>query len=250
MKVMVVMPAFNAAATLERTVRDIPRDVVDEIVVVDDASADDTVEIARGLGVSVLVHRRNMGYGRNQKTCYREALRRGGDVVVMVHPDYQYDARLVPYLVSFIRDGYYDVMLGSRIRTRREVLEGGMPLYKYLGNRFLTIVENVCLGQNLSEFHTGLRAYSRRVLETIPWERNSDGFVFDTQFLVQAVAFGFRIGEFPVPVRYSAESSSIGWKESVAYGCRTLATVGAYFLHRWRIRESGLFSPKALNIEH
>src|SRR5713101_5506239 len=209
MKVTAVMPAFNAAKTLEPTVRDIPPGVVDEIILVDDGSTDDTVERAERLGLVVVRHARNLGYGANQKTCYRLALERRADIVVMIHPDYQYDSRLTPYFVGFLRDGYFDVMLGSRIRTRKEALEGGMPVYKYFANRFLTFVENVCTGMNLSEWHTGFRAYTRTVLETVRWEEDSDDFVFDSQLLVQCVALGLRIGELPVPVRYHDTASSI-----------------------------------------
>ncbi|MEX0718195.1 MAG: glycosyltransferase family 2 protein, partial [Planctomycetaceae bacterium] len=194
-RTVVVMPAYNAAETLERTVRDIPQGVADEIILVDDASRDATVEVAGRLGLTVVRHRRNMGYGGNQKTCYRHALDRGADFVVMVHPDYQYDSRVIEPAIRFLQLGICDVVIGSRIRTRRETLDGGMPVYKYAANRILTTVENMALGQNLGDFHSGFRAYSRRVLETIPFDRNSDDFVFDSQFLAQAVHFGFRIGD-------------------------------------------------------
>ncbi len=241
MKVIAVLPAYNAARTLEPTVRDIPAGSVDEIILVDDASRDETVAVARRLGLTVVTHDRNRGYGANQKTCYRLALDRGADIVVMIHPDYQYDSRLTSHFVSFLAGGYFDVMLGSRIRSRREALEGGMPPYKYIANRALTFVENVSTGMNLSEWHTGFRAYTRTVLETIPWERNSDDFVFDSQMLMQCVAFGFRLGELPVPVRYHETSSSISWKRSITYGLLTLATVGSYLLHRWGLASSPLF---------
>lgn len=244
MKVMAVMPAYNAAATLERTVRDIPPGSVDEVILGDDGSSDRTVEIAKGLGLKVLEGHVNRGYGANQKVCYAEALQRGADIVIMIHPDYQYDSRLTPYLTGFIKDGVCDVILGSRIRTRKEALEGGMPPYKYFSNRFLTLVENVVLGQNLSEFHTGFRAFSRKVLETIPFRGNSDGFVFDTEILVQAVYFGFRIGDVPVPTKYFDEASSIDLKNSLVYGCRTLATLGKYVLRRWRLADFGMFHPE------
>ena len=244
MKVIAVMPAYNAARTLEPTVRDIPPGTVDEIIVVDDASSDDTVATARRLGLTVVRHERNLGYGANQKTCYRLALERGADIVVMIHPDYQYDSRLTPHLVEFIRGSYLDVMLGSRIRTRREALAGGMPPYKYFFNRILTFLENVLTGTNLSEWHTGFRAYSREVLETVPWEGNSDDFVFDTQMLVQCVAFGFRIGEIPVPVRYYDTSSSISMRRSVTYGLRTLWTVVRYLIHALHLARSPLFVGK------
>lgn len=241
MKVIAVMPAYNAARTVEATVRDIPRGTIDEIILVDDASTDNTMEVARQLGLTAIRHEENKGYGGNQKTCYRLALEHGADIVVMIHPDYQYDSRLTPHLVDFIRDGYLDVMLGSRIRTRKEALAGGMPPYKYFANRVLTFLENIGTGMNLSEWHTGFRAFSRRVLETIPWQQNSDDFVFDTQMLVQCVAFGFKIGEIPVPVRYHDASSSINFSRSITYGSRTLVTVAQYMLHRARIRQSRLF---------
>ncbi len=240
-KIVAVMPAYNAAATLEKTYRDLPPRSVDEVIVVDDASRDDTVGIARALGLSVIVHPENRGYGANQKTCYDAALERGADIVVMIHPDYQYDSRLVPLLTGFIAADVCDVVLGCRIRTRREALDCGMPLYKYLANRVLTIVENVALGQNLGECHSGFRAYSRRVLETVPYHANSDDFVFDSQFLVQAVHFGFRLGDVPVPVRYMAEASSIDFRRSVAYGLGTLWTLGRYSLHRWGLCRDLLF---------
>lgn len=244
MKVIAVMPAYNAARTLEPTVRDIPPGTVDEIILVDDASADDTAALARRLGLTVVRHEANRGYGANQKTCYRLALEHGADIVVMIHPDYQYDSHLTPHLVDFIRHSYLDVMLGSRIRTRREALAGGMPPYKYVFNRILTLVENVATGTNLSEWHTGFRAFSREVLETVPWEENSDDFVFDSQMLVQCVAFGFRIGEIPVPVRYYDTSSSISMRRSIVYGLRTLWTIVRYLLHTSHLVRSPLFRKK------
>ena len=245
MKVIAVLPAYNAAATLERTFRDIPAGSVDEVIVVDDASRDNTVAIARSLGLTVIQHPENRGYGANQKTCYDEALRRGGEIVVMLHPDYQYDARLTSLLTGFIEADVCDVVLGSRIRTRREALSGGMPLYKYLANRFLTITENVVLGQNLGEFHSGFRAYSRKVLETIPYHENSDNFVFDSQFLIQAVHFGFRLGDVPVPVRYMDEASSVGFGKGVAYGLGTLWTLMRYGAHALGLRRDPLFLRRA-----
>ncbi len=234
-RVIVVMPAYNAESTLERTFRDIPAGLASEILLVDDVSRDRTVEISRALGITTIVHERNTGYGGNQKTCYREALRLGADIVVMVHPDYQYDARMIGAMITILRLGNCDVVLGSRIRTRREALAGGMPRWKYVSNRLLTLVENVVLGQNVGDFHTGLRAYTRQVLETIPFERNSDDFVFDTQFLVQAVHFGFRIGDVPVPTRYFAEASSIDFRRSVRYGLGTLVALARFLLHRLRL---------------
>ena len=240
-RTIAVMPAYNAAATLRRTIGDIPEGSVDEIILVDDCSSDDTVPIARELGLTVIVHEQNLGYGGNQKTCYRQALAAGADYVVMIHPDYQYDSRVIPVAVEILRLGICDVVLGSRIRTRHEALAGGMPLYKYVANRLLTVVENVALGQNLGDFHSGFRAYRREVLETIPFERNSDDFVFDTQFLVQAVHFGFKLGDVPVPVRYFDEASSINFRRSVRYGLATLGTVARFWLHRLKLCRSDLF---------
>ena len=244
MKIIAVLPAYNAARTLEATVADIPKGSVDEIILVDDASRDDTVAVATRLGLTVIRHGENRGYGGNQKTCYRAALDRGADIVVMIHPDYQYDSRLTPLMTAFLRDGYHDVMLGSRIRTRREALAGGMPPYKYVANRALTFTQNILTGMNLSEWHTGFRAYTRQVLETVPWEDNSDDFVFDSQMLVQFVAFRFRIGEIPVPVRYHDTASSINLRRSITYGLRTLQTVGRYLLYRAGFSESPMFRSK------
>jgi glycosyltransferase involved in cell wall biosynthesis len=243
-KVIVIMPAYQAESTVAKTVADIPQGIADEIILVDDASTDRTVEVAKSLGLSVIQHPRNMGYGANQKTCYRAALDHGADIIIMIHPDYQYDSHLSPHLIAFIADGYFDIMLGTRVRTRREVLEGGMPLYKYISNRFLTFTENLVLGQNISDFHTGYRAYSRKVLETIPWEWNSDDFVFDTQALVQAIHFGFRIAEIPVPVRYMPEASSINFVRSVKYGFQTLQVLAQYWLHSLNIKLYPIFTPK------
>ncbi|OQA04637.1 MAG: Undecaprenyl-phosphate mannosyltransferase [bacterium ADurb.Bin400] len=221
-KVVVVLPAYNAEKTLIQTISDIPHHCVDEIILVDDCSRDETVRIAEEAGLIVHQHKVNGGYGANQKTCYRMALDRGADVVIMLHPDYQYDPRLIKYFVELISDGYFDVMLGSRIRSRQEALEGGMPPYKYYSNRFLSLVENMMSGQNLSEWHTGMRAYKRTVLQEIDFENNSDDFVFDSQVLFQIVEKGYRIGEIPVPVRYFAEASSINFKRSLKYGIGTL----------------------------
>jgi len=235
------MPAYNAEATLERTWRDIPRDAVDEIILVDDASQDRTVEIARRLGLTVVCHPANRGYGANQKTCYRMALARGAEIVAMIHPDYQYDARLLPLLVGFIEHGVCDLVLGCRIRSRAEALAGGMPWWKYLANRGLTLLANLVLGQNLGDGHSGFRVYRRAVLETIPFEANSDGFVFDAEVLAQAAYFGFRIGDVPVPARYFPEASSIGFRRSVAYGLGTLGVLARYLAHRTGILRSPLF---------
>ena len=240
-KVIVVMPAYNAESTVERTFRDIPPGSVDQILLVDDCSRDRTVQIARSLGIETIVHQKNTGYGGNQKTCYREALNRGADIVVMIHPDYQYDSRLIPFLVGFLESGVCDVVLGSRIRTRREALDGGMPPWKYLANRCLTVTENLVLGQNLGDFHSGMRAYTRRVLETIPFETNSNDFVFDTEFLVQAVYFGFRLGDVPVPVRYMKEASSINFHRSVTYGFLTVGVLARYVLEKANLSHHRMF---------
>jgi glycosyltransferase involved in cell wall biosynthesis len=201
--------------------------------------------VARDMGLTVITHEQNKGYGGNQKTCYRTALEHGADVVVMIHPDYQYDSRVIPHAVGIIELGICDIVCGNRIRSRPEALSGGMPVYKYIFNRILTTIENVALGQNLGDFHSGFRVYRREVLETLPWERNSNDFVFDTQFLVQAVKFGFRLGDIPVPVRYFDEASSINFRRSVTYGVATLGTVGLYWLDRLRLYRSNLFQPKA-----
>ena len=231
-RVIVVMPAYNAEATLERTWRDIPMGVVDEVILVDDASQDRTVEVAKRLGLTVFQHPENLGYGGNQKTCYRMALERGAAIVAMVHPDYQYDARVLPLLIGFLDLGICDIILGSRIRSRAEALAGGMPGWKYLANRVLTTCENVVLGQNLGDFHSGLRLYTRAVLEKIPFESNSDDFVFDSEFLSQAAYFGFKIGDAPVPARYFPEASSINFRRSVVYGLGTLRVLGEYLAQR------------------
>jgi glycosyltransferase involved in cell wall biosynthesis len=241
-KVIIVMPAYNAAVTLERTFKDIPQGIAEKVILVDDGSKDDTVEIATRLGIAVIRHEKNKGYGSNQKTCYREALAQGADVIVMLHPDYQYDSRLIPYFLGYIELNICDIMLGSRIRTRREALKGGMPLYKYLMNRILTLVENIVLGQNLGDFHSGFRIYRREVLEKIPFEKNSDDFAFDSEFLVQAAFQGFRIGDAPVPVRYFSEASSIGFVGSLRYGLKTLWTLARYLLHKWGVFHCPLFT--------
>lgn len=239
-RVLVVLPAYNAAHTLERTVATIPREVVDAILLVDDASGDSTASVARSLGLPTLVHRRNLGYGANQKTCYAAALERGADVVVMVHPDYQYDPRLVPSLAGLLAWGVYDVALGSRI-LGRGALQGGMPLHKYLANRLLTLAQNWLVSHKLSEYHTGYRGFTRQVLETLPLEANADGFVFDNQMLAQAIFFGFRIGEISCPTRYDAGSSSIGLVDSCRYGVGVLSTSLSFRLARWGLRRSAVF---------
>lgn len=234
-KVIVVLPAFNAEKTLEKTVEEIPKDIVSEIILVDDGSTDQTVALARKLNLTVYAHEKNKGYGANQKTCYRVALERDANIIIMIHPDYQYDARVIKYLVGFIEEGYCDVMLGSRIRSRKEALEGGMPTYKYFANRFLTFCENLLSGYNLSEWHTGMRAYKREVLEKIDFINNSDDFVFDSQVLFQIIEKEYRIGDIPVPVRYYSESSSINFSRSLKYGFSTLLIAFRFFLKKFSI---------------
>jgi glycosyltransferase involved in cell wall biosynthesis len=224
MKVVVVMPAYNAAKTLEWTYADIPMEVVDHVILVDDVSQDQTVEIAQRLGLETIVHVQNKGYGGNQKTCYLEALKAGADIVVMLHPDYQYDSTRIPDLIAPIRCGQVEMVMGSRLLSG-DTLAGGMPFWKYVSNRFLTIVENLVLGQRLSECHTGFRAYSRKLLTTIPFLLNSDGFLFDTEIIAQATAFGFGIGEIAVPTRYFKEASSVNFRNSVIYGLGTVWTM-------------------------
>ena len=231
-KIVIVMPAYNAAQTLQKTINSIPKNSYDEILLVDDDSKDDTVKIAKELGLKVIKHNKNLGYGANQKTCYKTALEMSADIIVMVHPDYQYDPRLVPFLVGLIEQDICDVMFANRIRTRKEALKGGMPCYKYFFNRFLTILENIILGLNLGEYHTGYRAYSRKVLESINFEANSDDFVFDQHIVVQIALAGFRIGDIPVPTKYFPEASSINFKRSVKYGFGILWILVKYILHK------------------
>ena len=245
MKTVVVLPAYNAEKTLARTIADIPPQYRADAILVDDASSDGTLRVARELGIRTIAHERNLGYGGNQKTCYREALAGGADVVIMVHPDYQYNPKVVPHLVGLIESGVCDVVLGNRIRTRREALAGGMPAYKYLANRLLTLLSNMLTGENLGEWHSGMRAYSRKVLETVNWPDNSDDFVFDTQFLAECTAAGFRLGDIPVQTKYFAESSSINFSRSVTYGLLTVYTLLRLFLHKAGILDCALFRPRA-----
>lgn len=240
-KVVIVMPAYNASSTLAKTVADIPKDLRKDIILVDDNSKDDTVEKAKKLGLTVIVHKKNLGYGGNQKTCYQQALQLSPDIVVMIHPDYQYDSSLTHELIRPLEEGRFDIMLGSRIRTRAEALAGGMPRYKYISNRLLTLMENLVLGLNLSEFHTGFRAYSVKVLKTIPYKKFSDDFVFDQEMLISAAQHNFRIGEIAVPVRYFPEASSINFKRSSKYGFLTLSTLGKYIMHEKGIKRFHIF---------
>lgn len=247
-KVVVVMPAYNAEKTLRMTYEEIPHEYVDDVILVDDASTDMTAGVARELDIRTIVHRENMGYGANQKTCYKNALRLGADVVVMLHPDYQYTPTLIVAMASMIAGGPYDVVLGSRILTG-QALDGGMPFYKYVSNRFLTLVQNVLLKSKLSEFHTGYRAFSRRVLETLPLEENSDDFVFDNQMLAQAVYFGFQIGEVSCPTKYFEDASSINFGRSVKYGLGVLATSLRFRLQKWGLLRSRIFSPRGARLK-
>ena len=241
-KVVCILPAYNAESTLERTLRSIPAGCVDEFILTDDCSRDRTAEIAERLGVTVIRHTHNRGYGANQKTCYDAARERDADVIVMIHPDYQYDGRITPAVVQLLATGTCDVILGSRIRTRAETLAGGMPRYKYISNRLLTTFENIMLGQNLGDFHSGYRAYVRDVLDTIDYHRNSDDFVFDTEFLAQAVYHGFRIGDVPIPTRYFDEASSINFRRSAKYGLQTVAVMFKFHLQRMGLARFALFN--------
>jgi len=238
-RIAVVMPAYNAERTLERTVRELP-DVVDIKILVDDSSKDKTALLAESLGVHTFIHDANYGYGRNQQTCYREALAAGADIVVMVHPDYQYTPSLVLAMASMVASGVYDVVLASRI-LGGGALKGGMPMYKYIANRLLTAFQNLFLGAKLSEYHTGFRAFSRELLQTLPLLENSDDFVFDNQMIAQSVMFGFRIGEISCPTSYFEEASSINFRRSVKYGMGVLATTVSFVVHRMRIRQVPIF---------
>ncbi|MBN2579212.1 MAG: glycosyltransferase family 2 protein [Pirellulales bacterium] len=240
-KVVVVMPAYKAERTLQQTLDNIPREIVDNIILVDDASSDETADLARKLGLEVFVHNQNLGYGANQKTCYREALALGADIVVMLHPDYQYEPRLVTAMAGMIASEVYDVVLGSRI-LGNTAIQGGMPFYKYCSNRVLTLFQNILMGVKLSEYHTGYRAFSRKVLEALPLLANSDDFIFDNQMLAQAVAFQFRIGEISCPTRYFAEASSINFRRSLVYGLGVVLTSVKYRLWKWKLSQSKLFN--------
>ena len=234
-KVVVVLPAYNAALTLEQTYREIPFDLVDEVVLVDDAGGDNTLEVGAKLGIKHLIqHEKNCGYGGNQKTCYRKALDLGADIVIMLHPDYQYTLKLIPAMAHLVATGIYPVVLGSRI-LGKGAIEGGMPWVKYVANRILTLAQNLLIDQKLSEYHTGYRAFSREVLEQIAWERNSDNFLFDNQIMAQIVSKNIKIGEISCPTKYFPEASSIGLKNSAVYGLGCLGVSVRYRLHRWGI---------------
>jgi glycosyltransferase involved in cell wall biosynthesis len=240
MRVVVVMPAYNAEKTLRRTLDDIPSDVVDEVILVDDCSRDETSTLAQSLGLRTIRHEANRGYGANQKTCYAAALAAGADVVVMVHPDYQYTPKLVTAMAAMITSGEFDAVLGSRI-LGRGALRGGMPLWKYIANRALTLAENLLINYKLTEYHTGFRAWSRELLQGLPLDANSDDFVFDNEMLVQARYFGFRIGEISCPTRYFEDASSINFRRSVVYGFGVLSTALKYRLHAWGLARFGIF---------
>ncbi|SRR5271157_2838076 len=239
-RIIVVLPAYNAAQTLESTVSELDRQVVDDVLLVDDSSADETVRMARKLGIRCFLHDRNYGYGRNQKTCYTEALKLGADVVVMLHPDYQYAPKLVPAMAAMVVSGEYHVVLGSRILGGK-ARKSGMPVYKYISNRVLTLTENLCFGSKLSEFHTGYRAFSRRVLENLPFHENSDDFLFDNEMLAQAIFFDFNVGEISCPTRYFPEASSINFRRSVVYGLGVLWTSVRFRLQKWGLARFRIF---------
>lgn len=239
-RIIVVMPAYNAAATLERTYRDLPHDIVDEVILVDDCSRDETAAIAKQLGIVTIIHEKNLGYGGNQKTCYKAALERGADVVVMVHPDYQYDPRLVTAISSMIVDGPYDMAIASRI-LGGHALKGGMPLWKYIANRALSWIQNFAIGAKISEYHTGYRAFSRKVLESLPLERNSNNFIFDNQMLVQVFMKGFIVGELTCPTKYFPEASSINFRRSVRYGFGVLKVSLEGLLYRTGLAKPRIF---------
>jgi len=244
-KVIVVMPAYNAEKTLEKTYREIPHDYVDDVILVDDASSDGTLNTAKKLGITTMIHSHNKGYGANQKSCYIEALKKGADIVVMLHPDYQYTPKLIMAMASMIASDVYDVVLGSRI-LGRGALKGGMPLHKYISNRFLTLTQNLILGVKVSEYHTGYRAFSRQVLESLPLEANSNDFVFDNQFLAQAVYLNYRLGEISCPTKYFPEASSINFKRSVEYGIGVLATSLKYKLEKLGFKHFPIFEKKTI----
>lgn len=247
-RIVVVFPAYNAERTLVQTHADIPHQYVDEMVLVDDGSHDSTVELAHRLGIRTFVHEKNMGYGANQKTCYREALQLGADIVVMVHPDYQYSPKLVPAMASLVASGHYDIALGSRI-LGNHALQGGMPLYKYVANRFLTLAQNLLCGAKLSEYHTGFRAFSAEVLRTLPLEENSDDFIFDNQMLAQALWQGYTIGEISCPTRYMEEASSINFRRSVIYGLGVLGVSLSFALAKLGLLSPRIFSSNGRRLQ-
>jgi len=238
------MPAYNAEKTLKQTLDSIPKGSVDHVILVDDCSKDGTVNLAKELGIEVHEHEKNTGYGGNQKTCYQAALAAGADIVVMLHPDNQYDASLIPYFSGFVDHGVCDFMLGARIRTRKEALHGGMPMYKYFMNRLLTLTMNVILGQNLAEGHSGFRVYNAKIFESIDYQNNSNDFSFDAELITQSVYFGFKLGDAPMPVRYFSEASSISFKDSSIYGFKILSTLMKFILQKLRIYRFKIFQEK------
>lgn len=240
--IIITMPAYNAQKTLEKTYKDIPRNLISNIILVDDGSHDQTVQIAKKLDIKTFIHPQNRGYGGNQKTCYTLALNEKANIVVMIHPDYQYDSTLTNELINPIIKNRFDIMLGSRIRTRKEALLGGMPYYKYIFNRFLTLLENIVLGQNLSEYHTGFRAFKSEVLRQLPFHKFSDDFIFDQEILISAIKSGYRIGEIPVPVRYFPDASSINFLRSVKYGTETILVLTKYILSITKIINFKIFA--------
>jgi glycosyltransferase involved in cell wall biosynthesis len=246
-RIIIVLPAYNAAHTLENTYLDIPRENIYKIILVDDVSQDQTVEVARSLGLSVVIHLQNRGYGGNQKTCYLEALKEGADVVVMLHPDHQYDSKLVPELVRPILEGRADMVMGSRILNGR-ALEGGMPFWKFIANRVLTTMENMIFGTRLTDCHSGFRAYSQKFLTTVPFLLNSDDFVFDSQMIAQAIYFGFKIDEIPVQARYFPEASSVNFKVSTIYGCKTVSVMLRYVFQRFGLAHYKFFDRKLTDV--
>jgi len=244
-KVVVTMPAYNAEKTLERTYKEVPRSMVDLVILVDDASQDGTIAKAKQLGIDIVIsHEKNKGYGGNQKTCYQEALKQGADIVIMLHPDYQYTPALIEPLAWLIAHDTYDVAIGSRL-LGNSTLSGGMPIYKYISNRVLTLLENIILWQHVSEYHTGYRAFSRKVLEAVPFMRNDDGFVFDNEIFAQIFYGGFRVGEISCPTKYFEEASSISFKNSMRYGLGCLGTMMKYRLQRWGLRQYPIFDGMA-----
>jgi glycosyltransferase involved in cell wall biosynthesis len=242
-KVVVVMPAYNAEKTLKMTYEEIPFEIVDDVVLVDDASRDRTSDLARELGIHTIVHTENLGYGGNQKSCYKAALGLGADIVIMVHPDYQYTPKLIPAMASMIAYGEFDAVLGSRI-LGIGALQGGMPYYKYISNRFLTLFENLLLGHKLSEYHTGYRAFSREILEKLPLDKNSNDFVFDNQMLAQIIWYGYRIGELTCPTKYFKDASSINFRRSCIYGLGVLKTALQFRMSKWGVGATKIFGDR------
>ncbi len=240
-KIIVVMPAYNAEKTLEKTYNDIPKTIVDEAIITDDSSQDHTREIAKRLNITLFAHKKNRGYGANQKTCYREALKKGADIVIMLHPDYQYPPKLITAMAGLIVSGDFDIVLGSRILGGM-ALKGGMPLYKYIFNRLLTLFENTLTGQKMSEYHTGYRAFSKELLLNLPIMENSDDFIFDNEMLLQAAYFGYRIGEVSSPSQYTKESSSISFSRSVIYGLGVVSTTMKFVCHRLGLKRYAIFN--------